>query len=742
AGLAGFSILPLPARAWKIAFVRIALAASLAILTFFYFRAGLWVEVGLLGGLVITILALAFGNRAFKKTRLDLLTSFASILNFSVGIGLLAWNGLFRTGAYEAYLSQRFTLSALFLAAALAGGFAVLGHQQSYRRALAKFAAIPWITWGLPFMLEKSTPNLIPAGCAAILLLAADAIPWERLRLPEDDVLGRRMILLAAIVQTGFLAALVFLLERVAIARVSSIGGTGLFLINSRELAFLMNLGTECVLGYGLVSLIITINELVARMSGGQEEEASQDQANEKAGEAANWSERVARLISPFTSSQPDTKSRLELQAQQIASLSGQLSLEKRRTAQLTLLSELSQQLENQLDAPVASQLAVNTLQRSLNCSLTALYIHEPERHELVGLASAGTRANILPAGYRQNVKIGILGRSARLRKTQIVNDARLEPDFIWLGEEATLSSVAVPLIDHGHLKAVLEVSDDRVNAFSGSDVQIAEAIAAELLRAWERSDYHQRLTELIQAGISLTTQPDPQAAVQEVATIARQTLRARFTFVTLLDQEGNFTRTASAGQAPRLLKTLGRSPTQEPLMQAALNAAHPFRVRDIRRYKHASHIDIDFPGLRSLIAIPIRLHRLNVGAILAFGKQCEVFFTETDESLASLLSSQAAAAIESAWLSYELRSNLTSTTQLYQLSFHVIQAEALTDAARYIAETAQKVCTASSTGIILLTADRKIEAEVQLEADGTHVSPEPPMEIIERALESGQSIF
>jgi len=226
------------------------------------------------------------------------------------------------------------------------------------------------------------------------------------------------------------------------------------------------------------------------------------------------------------------------------------------------------------------------------------------------------------------------------------------------------------------------------------------------------------------------------------VAAIARQTLRARFTFVTLLDQEGNFTRTASAGHAPRLLKSLKQNPNDEPLMQAALNSTHSFRVRDLRKYKRASHIDLDFPALRSMIAIPIRMHRLSVGAMLAFGKQGEVFFTENDESLASLLSSQAAAAIESAWLSHELRNNLASATQLYQLSFHVIQAQELNEAARYIAEAAQKVCTANSTGIILLTPDRRVEAEVQLDASGIHVTPAHPMELVHRAMESGQSIF
>ena len=706
---------------------------SLGGLAFLYAQDGRTVETFLFIGLIITILFSIFRNGR------DPLTGFAASLNLAAGLGLLAWPAVHATAAYRGLLPYHVTFGAAFLISAAIGGTALLNPQARGKRILVKFLAIPWFAWSLFFTLTRNLPGLIPAFALAMILLTADAIPWNRLKLPPDDVLGKRVLLLAAILQTSFLVAVTFLLDRAEIMDVSSLSGWGLLHLNNRELAFLLILGTESLLVYGLVSLVAIINGLAFKLSG---ERALTPGPVEETEEAARWSKRIERLTRPFTASMPDIQKRVELQARQINTLGEQLAGEKRRTAQLTLLSELSQQLENQLDAPVASQLAVNILQRSLHCTLAALYIHEPERHELVSLAVAGTRVSILPPGYRQNVKLGILGRTARLRKTQVVQDARLEPDFLKLGEEPTLSTVAVPLVDHGHLKALLEISDDRPNAFSSSDVQIAEAIAAELLRAWERSEYRQRLAELIQAGISLTAQPDPQTAVQEVAATARQTLRARFTFVTLLDQEGNFTRTASTGHAPRLLKSLRQNPNEEPLMQAALNATRPFRVRDIRRYKHASHIEIDLPALRSMIAIPIRMHRLSVGAVLAFGKQGEVFFTENDESLASLLSSQAAAAIESAWLSHELRSNLASATQLYQLSFQVIQAQELTEAARYIAEAAQKVCAADSTGIILLTPDKRVEAEVQLDARGAHVTPVHPMEIVQRAMDSGQSIF
>jgi putative nucleotidyltransferase with HDIG domain len=145
---------------------------------------------------------------------------------------------------------------------------------------------------------------------------------------------------------------------------------------------------------------------------------------------------------------------------------------------------------------------------------------------------------------------------------------------------------------------------------------------------------------------------------------------------------------------------------------------------------------------LRSFIAIPIRLHRLSIGTILAFGKKDEVFYSENDEALADLLSSQAAAAIESSWLYQELRNTLSSTSLLYQLSVNVIQAEELRHAAELIAEASHKVTNATETGIVLLTRDNQVQVEVELDANGVHTRRLHPMESINQTIQSGQSLF
>ena len=437
----------------------------------------------------------------------------------------------------------------------------------------------------------------------------------------------------------------------------------------------------------------------------------------------------------------PETISNEDALKEQVHSLTRQLFVEKNRNTQLTFLNELSQQLEAELDPPVSAQLAVNTLERAMDCSLVALFVQEPDTHEFVVLASAGKMTSLIPPGYRQDSNAGLLGRAAKFKKTSIINDTRLDLDFVRLENDNTLSMISVPILQHGHIKGVLEICSEKTHTFGSTDAAIAEGVASELLLAWDRASYHQRLTELIQAGISLTTLMDPQAAVQEIAVIARKTLDAQFVFVTLLDQQGNFSRTASSGEGVKLLASLSTN-LDEPLMQAALNATKPFRVRDLRKYSNVKKLEIDHSGLRSVIAIPIRLHRLSIGTILAFGKQEGIFFSENDESIADLLSSQAAASIESSWLYQELRSTLSITSMLYQLSVDVIQTEELSKAAELIAQAAHRVTNSKETGIVLLTRDGRIEAEVEIDAKGLHTRGGHPSETIEQAIANGQSII
>ena len=435
--------------------------------------------------------------------------------------------------------------------------------------------------------------------------------------------------------------------------------------------------------------------------------------------------------------------STIEILSDQIMTLNHQLNAEKRRNAQLILLNELSQQLETRLDQPVAAQLAVNTLDHAMRCSHVCLYIREPERREFVALASAGRMAKLIPPGYRQSETGGMIGRSCRLRKTQISTNTRLDPDFHNFANEDCLSSLVVPIIHNGFVEGMLELRAEAKDAFQSVDVTLTEMVASELERSWDRSSYHRHLTELIQAGISFSTMTEPQSVVQEIATVTRHTLRARFVYVTLLDQAGNLIQRACSGFAPRLQQYLEGISAQNNLIRASLNSPQPFRVRDLRKYSHVSaNLELDQSNLRSLLAIPIRLHHLNIGSILAFGKQDGIFFTENDESLASLLSSQSTAAIEGTWLYQELRSSLTTTTQLHQVSLEILRTEDLSQAAGIVLETARRIAQADVGGVVLFDSNERIEIELGVDSNGIYQDASHPFNLIQQAMTSGTSIF
>ena len=696
-------------------------------------RAGLFVEgiLFIFVGLAQTIPITPVSNKIHDR---EILKGIAFLVNVASGIFLLSI-GAFHEHSYTRLLPFRSLLAGAFLLGAGIGAVSLYNPSLKFSGLLSRLSAIPWLAWSLIFFAGPLLPHLIGPALFTAVILFEDIFPWQNLALPEGDILGKRAIMIGSTVQ---LMTLIFLSALLAFTDqlVTGMDQVG-FLV--REAALLFFLLISVVMYYGIATTLMTINGLMTQLTEPVDAPLDQDQDMG----LISWDERLARYLKPFALTRDGLRIRVNAQSDQINSLSRQLSIEKRRNIQLTLLAELSRQLENQLDQPVSAQLAVNTLDRAINCSLVSLYIYESDRREFMLLAAAGRQTNLIPPGYRQNISAGAIGRAVRQRKAQIINDIRLDADYILFENENNLSAVIIPLIFNGHVNGTIVINSERANAFSSVDVALTEAIASELTRAWERSGYHQRLMELIQSGSLLSAMVEPEATAREISSIARQILQARFTYVQIqLGQEGDFMQSASSGYAPRLLASLQHGGETDALVHAALHAAQPFRVRDVRKYTATSHLEIDNGGLRSMLAIPIRWHRLNIGTILAFGKQNEVFFTENDESLSELLSIQAAGAFESTWLQQELRASLRTTSLLYRLSNQIIQAEELRSAALDIAQTAHKLAKGSSTGIVLFTSDGKIEAEVEVDANGVHTGTNHPLETIRPVMNSGQLIY
>lgn len=718
------TILPVPVR--RIKLFQALSAVLLIVLARAYQINGFIAEgsVFYIAGIVQVIFIFSLSKRLGN---IDILTFTISLIGFVIGMHLAVAKV---DGVPQNLISL---LAVGFLITAFLGASVTILPTFKYRAWFQRLQALPWIAWCVFFVPTLSGANFIAGTAITLMIVIKDFFPLERICIADEDILGRRVIMVGAAIQLMVLVFLSALLLGVDQANISDLNPY----LSAREAAFYFFIIIAIVIYYEVITILMTINGLINELAVAEQEQAP---ANEF---VSAWNSRLAKYLHPFMLTRDGTKLRFNAQADQIQALTRQVATEKKRNAQLTLLHELSQQLENQMDQPVAAQLAVNTLERALNCSLATIYLHEPERKEFMLLAAAGRQTSLIPSGHRQETSQGTLGRAFRQRKTLIINDIRHDPDYLSFDGESNLSALVIPLIFNGHMNGAIMLNSEIANAFSSVDIGLAESVAAELTRAWERSGYHQRMMDLIQAGSQLSSVVDPTTTAQDAAAIAREILQAKFTFVHIqLGQERNFIQSASSGNAPRLLNSLEMSIESESVIQIAFQASQPFRVRDVRKYSATSHLLIDNTGLRSMLIIPIRWHQVNIGGIFAFGKQNEVFFTENDESLAELLSIQAAGAFESTWLQQELRSSLRITSLMYRLSNQIILAENLETAASDIAQTAHKLARSASTGIILFNEQDEIVSEVKINPAGREDEIEHPMNIVKDAMTSGQLIY
>lgn len=679
--------------------------------------------------LACVFVAIALASR-FKINVFDWLQTATLLANVMIGAGLLIrpdW-AVANLPALS-YEPMRLSLAMGFLVSALVAVVAGLYAEYS-RKEQWHLLSIPWMLWAFLAGLAGHLFQVIFSASIIIGLLSSEVVPWHRVILQEGRGIGRRFFYIIS----GGQAISLFLILGLLLSAQRFFPTARQEIEGLREVG-LVSFFVVAVFGLFLVIVVnLSINGLFSGLSG---ENGFPKTGEDTGGMFASLRQFV---IEPFRHSQ-DLLSKTAIQQKEHEKLLSKLAAsEKRRMAQLNLLHQINLELETVLDPPVSAQLTTNAVQSILGGTICAVLEFDPERNDLGVLAASGPNAHHIPPGYRQSIHAGLIGRAARLRRTQLVTDTRLDPDYIALENVTTLSELIVPILFYNQLKGCLAIAHDSLHAFDDSDIRTLEAVAQRLVSSWQRSDHDQRLTRLIQAGVSLSTTLEVEAVIAQVAEIAQQTLDARFVFVALVDKGGGFTRVAQAGYAPTLSSMLNSDPEGNSLIQNILNQSKPIRLRDVR--KRFSAIPTGHSSLRSMLALPIRLRQSNIGVLLAFGKFGTNAFNENDEALGNLLASQAAAAVETTWLYQELRSMLNTTTLLYQLSTRIIQSEQLTDAAAAIAETSYQLIQAQAAGVALLNLQGEVEARVQIDNSGLHPGARHPMSLIKQTIQRGQNII
>ncbi|MCC6192159.1 MAG: GAF domain-containing protein [Anaerolineales bacterium] len=376
--------------------------------------------------------------------------------------------------------------------------------------------------------------------------------------------------------------------------------------------------------------------------------------------------------------------------AQQLSALAGQAALalqnarlfdaERRRAAQLALLSEVSQQVADTLDEAQLLQRAAGALVNRLGFSEAAIML-PAEAGELTVVALAATEAIPVQIGFRLKMGTGAAGHAALTRSTYLANNIAEDPYYFDSLGRSQGSALALPLLREGQLLGMIYVETGQPQAFSPVDVVALETLAqhvatalqnARLYAAQRRRAEEERL--LLSAARDLSAGLSQEAVLNAAVRHVTAALQASSSTVSLWDRDADrvvtlldYALPPSTGQeAGGTPYPLARYPQTRRVLEQRLAvivavddpAADPAEVAYLRAHQNGS-----------ALLLPLLAADKVYGLLEVFRLEGQPAFTETDLQLGQRLAAQAGVALENARLHTAVQENLREQDALLKAS-------------------------------------------------------------------------
>jgi signal transduction histidine kinase len=182
-------------------------------------------------------------------------------------------------------------------------------------------------------------------------------------------------------------------------------------------------------------------------------------------------------------------------------------------------------------------------------------------------------------------------------------------------------------------------------------------------------------LKEVSDAVLAVAAELSVEEVLQRLVHAARELASARFAALGLPDGEGGFRRFLTSGMSDELVASLGPLPRQHGVLGAMLEAAAPYRTRDVHDHpRFRGWWPEGHPDMRSFLGVPIVTPEGVIGAFYLTEKIGASDFGDEDEELIGVLAAHAAIAITNARL-YEQSRELSVVAERNRLALDLHDA-------------------------------------------------------------------
>ena len=220
-----------------------------------------------------------------------------------------------------------------------------------------------------------------------------------------------------------------------------------------------------------------------------------------------------------------------------------------------------------------------------------------------------------------------------------------------------------------------------------------------------------ERLRAIVDAGVALASELSLDAVLQKIVEGAAELTGARYAALGVIDPSGRaLERFIVTGIDEETQAAIGDPPHGGGILGALIADARPLRLDDLGDDPRSVGFPPNHPPMRSFLGVPILLRGVAYGNLYLTEKEGGAHFTEEDEELVTLLSSQAAVAIENARL-YEAATRwLKQLESLNEIASALVSEVELSRVLDLVASRLRELMHARIVLIALPAADGSLE--------------------------------
>jgi GAF domain-containing protein len=334
------------------------------------------------------------------------------------------------------------------------------------------------------------------------------------------------------------------------------------------------------------------------------------------------------------------------------------LEAERKRSAQLSVINAISQQVLSILDPEALLDFAVEAIHTQFGYYYVDVFLVDPTGQTVVFQTSSRPEYAPLLREQKLSFRIGeegLIGHVAESGQPHIAKNVRQEPHYVADPLlPAIRSEMVIPIRAGGRVIGVLDFNSEQFDAFDEGDLFVAQSMASQLALGLENARLYEstqrRVAELEavrQASLSLTSSLELQKVLETILESAISLLSDVQDAHVFLYEAERLTFGAALWADGRKSRPWAE-PRPEGLTYSVARQGEPIIVPDMATHPLFDGAPPDWRG--SIIGLPLKIGERVVGVMsVAFHQPCTL--PETELNTLYLLADQAAIAIENARL-------------------------------------------------------------------------------------------